>query len=92
VSLGERIDCTTPAGKLQLHILRALAEFQRARIAERSGLACHAFDPHAPASAAAAEADADLLFAVGRCYKSSNARSCRHCSRDCRSNSRVSRE
>ena len=41
VSLGEGIDCTTPAGKLQLHILAALAEFERARIAERvrAGLA-----------------------------------------------------
>ena len=35
VSLGEGIDCTTPAGKLQLHILAALAEFERARIRER---------------------------------------------------------
>src|SRR5512132_2630370 len=35
VSLGEGIDCTTPAGKLQLHILAALAEFERERIAER---------------------------------------------------------
>jgi len=35
VSLGEGIDCTTPAGKLQLHILAALAEFERSRIAER---------------------------------------------------------
>src|SRR5262249_13607089 len=32
VSLGEGIDCTTPAGKLQLHILAALAEFERERI------------------------------------------------------------
>jgi hypothetical protein len=41
VSLGEGIDATTPAGKLQLHILAALAEFERARIAERvrAGLA-----------------------------------------------------
>jgi DNA invertase Pin-like site-specific DNA recombinase len=41
VSLGEGIDCTTPAGKLQLHILAALAEFERARIQERvrAGLA-----------------------------------------------------
>ena len=30
VSLGEGIDCTTPAGRLQLHILAALAEFERA--------------------------------------------------------------
>jgi DNA invertase Pin-like site-specific DNA recombinase len=41
VSLGEGIDCTTPAGKLQLHILAALAEFERGRIRERvlAGLA-----------------------------------------------------
>ncbi len=41
VSLGEGIDCTTPAGRLQLHILAALAEFERCRIAERvrAGLA-----------------------------------------------------
>ena len=41
VSLGEGIDCTTAAGKLQLHILAALAEFERERIAERvrAGLA-----------------------------------------------------
>src|SRR5258705_57890 len=38
---SEGIDCTTPAGKLQLHILAALAEFERARIQERvrAGLA-----------------------------------------------------
>src|SRR5689334_13333326 len=35
VSLGEGIDCTTPAGRLQLHILGAIAEFERSRIAER---------------------------------------------------------
>ena len=35
VSLGEGMDCTTPAGKLQLHILAALAEFERERIRER---------------------------------------------------------
>src|SRR5205814_376546 len=41
VSLGEGIDATTPAGKLQMHILAAIAEFERARIAERvkAGLA-----------------------------------------------------
>ena len=33
--MGEGIDCTTPAGKLQLHILAALAEFERERIRER---------------------------------------------------------
>jgi DNA invertase Pin-like site-specific DNA recombinase len=40
VSLGEGIDCTTPAGKLQLHILAALAEFERERTRRtcRSGL------------------------------------------------------
>ncbi len=35
VCLAEGIDATTPAGKLQLHILAAIAEFERARIAER---------------------------------------------------------
>ena len=35
VSLGEGIDATTPAGKLQMHILGAIAEFERARIQER---------------------------------------------------------
>lgn len=41
ISMGEGIDCTTPAGKLQLHILAALAEFERERIRERvmAGLA-----------------------------------------------------
>jgi DNA invertase Pin-like site-specific DNA recombinase len=35
VSLGKGIDTSTPAGRLQLHILGAIAEFERARIAER---------------------------------------------------------
>lgn len=35
VSLGEGIDTATPAGRLQLHILGAIAEFERARIQER---------------------------------------------------------
>lgn len=35
VSLAEGIDTQTPAGRLQLHILGAIAEFERARIAER---------------------------------------------------------
>jgi DNA invertase Pin-like site-specific DNA recombinase len=35
VSLNEGIDATTPAGRLQMHILGAIAEFERARIAER---------------------------------------------------------
>jgi DNA invertase Pin-like site-specific DNA recombinase len=35
VSLSEGIDATTPAGKLQLHILGAIAEFERGRIRER---------------------------------------------------------
>ena len=41
VSLGEGIDATTPAGRLQLHVLGAIAEFERARIQERvcAGLA-----------------------------------------------------
>src|SRR4030095_4584609 len=41
VSLGEGIDLGTPGGRLQLHILAALAEFERRRIQERvrAGLA-----------------------------------------------------
>ena len=41
VSLNEGIDATTPAGKLQMHILGAIAEFERGRIQERvrAGLA-----------------------------------------------------
>jgi DNA invertase Pin-like site-specific DNA recombinase len=35
VTLAEGIDATTPAGKLQLHILAAIAEFERARVGER---------------------------------------------------------
>lgn len=35
VSLTEGIDATTPAGKLQMHILGAIAEFERERIRER---------------------------------------------------------
>src|SRR5262249_14191439 len=39
--LPESIDATTTAGKLQMHILGAIAEFERARIVERvrAGLA-----------------------------------------------------
>jgi DNA invertase Pin-like site-specific DNA recombinase len=41
VSLAEGIDATTPAGRLQMHILGAIAEFERGRIVERvrAGLA-----------------------------------------------------
>ena len=41
VSLGEGIDLGTPSGRLQLHVLAALAEFERSRIQERvrAGLA-----------------------------------------------------
>jgi DNA invertase Pin-like site-specific DNA recombinase len=41
VSLAEGIDATSPAGRLQLHVLGAIAEFERARIQERvkAGLA-----------------------------------------------------
>jgi len=41
VSLNEGIDLGTPAGRLQLHILAALSEFERCRIQERvrAGLA-----------------------------------------------------
>ncbi len=41
ISLNEGLDATTPAGRLQLHMLGAFAEFERARIQERvrAGLA-----------------------------------------------------
>lgn len=41
VTLGESIDTTTPAGRLQLHILSAISQFERDRIRERvlAGLA-----------------------------------------------------
>ena len=35
VSLAEGIDATTPAGRLQMHLLGAIAEFERERIRER---------------------------------------------------------
>jgi len=35
VSLGEGIDATTPAGRLQMHLLAAIAQFERERIVER---------------------------------------------------------
>jgi hypothetical protein len=35
VSLAEGIDATTPPGRLQLHVLGAIAEFKRERIRER---------------------------------------------------------
>lgn len=35
-SLGEDIDTTTPAGKLIFHIFGSIAEFERARIVERT--------------------------------------------------------
>jgi DNA invertase Pin-like site-specific DNA recombinase len=35
VSLAEGIDATTPAGRLQMHLLGAIAEFERGRIVER---------------------------------------------------------
>ena len=40
-SLNEGIDTGTPAGRLQLHLLAAIAEFERARIVKRvrAGLA-----------------------------------------------------
>ena len=41
VTLGESIDTTTPAGRLQLHVLSTISQFERDRIAERvrAGLA-----------------------------------------------------
>jgi Resolvase, N terminal domain len=55
VSLAEGIDATTPAGRLQLHVLGAIAEFERERIRERvrAGLAARGTSPdfHAADSA-----------------------------------------
>jgi DNA invertase Pin-like site-specific DNA recombinase len=41
VSLNEGIDCTTPAGRLQMAVLAAIAQFEKERIVERvrAGLA-----------------------------------------------------
>src|SRR5687768_10300511 len=41
ISLNEGIDATTPAGRLQMAVLGAIAQFERERIAERvrAGLA-----------------------------------------------------
>ncbi len=41
ISLNEGIDATTPAGRLQMHVLGAMSEFERDRIRERvlAGLA-----------------------------------------------------
>jgi DNA invertase Pin-like site-specific DNA recombinase len=41
VSLHEGIDATTPAGRLQMHVLGAISEFERGRLVERvqAGLA-----------------------------------------------------
>lgn len=35
VSLGESLDTTTPAGRLQIHVLSAVAQFERDRLRER---------------------------------------------------------
>ena len=35
ISIGEGIDLTTPAGRLQAHVLAAISEFERARVIER---------------------------------------------------------
>ena len=35
VTLAESIDTTTPAGRLQLHVLSAISQFERDRISER---------------------------------------------------------
>jgi putative DNA-invertase from lambdoid prophage Rac len=42
VSLNEGIDTTTPAGRLQLHVLGAIAEFERERVRERVRAGLHA--------------------------------------------------
>ena len=39
ISLAEGIDATTPAGRLQMHLLAASAEFERERIGNVSSLA-----------------------------------------------------
>jgi DNA invertase Pin-like site-specific DNA recombinase len=54
--LGRGIDATTPAGRLQMHVLAAIAEFERARIAERVRLGLARVRPKDGGSA-------------GRCWK-----------------------
>ena len=53
VSLNEGIDATTPAGRLQMSVLGAIAEFERARIVEpvRAGMARAKRRPTASVSA-----------------------------------------
>jgi DNA invertase Pin-like site-specific DNA recombinase len=67
VSLAEGIDATTPAGKLQLHILGAIAEFERARIVERvrAGLARRAAQGKPLGRPRQTISDGDLARTVG---------------------------
>jgi DNA invertase Pin-like site-specific DNA recombinase len=51
VTLGESIDTTTPAGRLQLHILSAISQFERDRIRERVVAVCAAPEPRGSGSA-----------------------------------------
>jgi DNA invertase Pin-like site-specific DNA recombinase len=52
VSLNEGIDTGTPAGRLQLHVLAALAQFERSRLIERTRAGRRARVVRAHASAA----------------------------------------
>ena len=45
VSIAEGIDATTPSGKLQMHILAAIAEFERPGLPSGSERVWHAFVP-----------------------------------------------
>jgi len=67
VSLAEGIDATTAAGKLQMHILAAIAEFERARIVERvrAGLARRAAQGKPLGRPRQAITQADLARTVG---------------------------
>jgi DNA invertase Pin-like site-specific DNA recombinase len=67
VSLAEGIDATTPAGKLQMHILAAIAEFERARIVERvrAGLARRAAQGKPLGRPRQTISEVDLLRTIG---------------------------
>jgi Resolvase, N terminal domain len=76
VSLNEGIDATTPAGKLQMHILTAIAEFERARIGACEGRPA-ARQGSREASWQITEARPAIVVPGGSVRESVRARACR---------------